>query len=955
LGEVADQLQLARPELASELRALAATALARYDTQPLDYYADDWIGLGTPEALIILDFIMEFEGFRVGLPFSPAKDVYGPSVVTLGVEIDCPRQRMWFPRLRAAAYVVVLRQALATFQQSGRVSGSDWESLLGKLQFVVQTSRWLRWALAPIAAVMHALPRQGDGRAPVFVEPTARAVAFLEQLWLPLLLSAPCWLLSRSRWSVVPLELAAASAGSVSGSDASGTLGLGGVVGELTVQRPLRESEQGAHIQVLEFRGSWEVLAHRIRTEASRTRRWLLLIDNAGAVADWNKGGRHWQVPDQALGDWFAFVLMAGAYDVDVRAVHVPGAIIIKLGHDDASRRMWEDATPLLPMQVAPEGGDGTHTAAQFWDAWQQSQVARPSPLDPFEEFCKVTPQGRNSACWVVFVYSSDSDSDGDAAPLPGSDSESSAEAGWSSEEEEWFAQRSRDATEQLTRERREAVRQALTDQPATQLLSSAEGRPCAARVCAAAHLPPSLVCSSCSRSFHWMCLGFASLKQFPVGWRCGVCEAQGSETLAAALHLDKAAAFAATAPAPKSDATDRNSIRRFARTVLELAADGGAQLAVADVLPAEPLAATPEAFALAFVVAASGTLSADPFMYNTVTTTLAGLAAWHRAKSGGQIQGPSYSWHVQRAVKALERHITDAGKPLVKRAFPAPLQHMEAMWDYFWVRIQELKRSGAAWSRLYSWTRDFGYKLLIYIAIIRPDEGYDTRFSPVYFRVAANDPEGREYCIVRAKNHQTSERWVPLRLNGPGRVSFSEWLRELESLLQQRGVTIGESTPLFGLASDPETALRSSQMLLAKLRDSLVRPALLRAGLEADIDRDWSGYSFRRGGIDAVYRELRASIADNDTLIAELMATGRWRSAASLRVYLADSSIDPSLEKHFSLLSKRGLAAAPAEGSQPRGAGASSSKRKREPPAGASKPLTAYWETVHGASSGAP
>ena len=949
LCEVASQLQLARPQLAQELRALARSASLRYDTQQLDFYADDWIGLASPLALAVLDFIMEFEGFSVGLPFAPAKDVYGPSVVTLGIEIDCPQQRMWFPRLRAAAYVIVLQQLLSACRRAKAVAGSDWESLLGKIQFVVQSSRWLRWALGPIEAVLHALPRQSDGRAPLFVFPSPLALAFLEQLWLPLLQSAPCWLLSRSRWSVLPLELAAASAGGVSGSDASGTLGMGGVVGTLTLQRPLTVSESGAHIQVLEFRGSWEVLAHRVRADGGRTRRWLLLIDNAGAVADWNKGGRHWKAPDQALGDWFAFALTAAALDLDVRAVHVPGSIIIKLGHDDASRRMWDHGTPLTPAQVPPDGASGSHTPAQFWSAWQRLAVQRPSPLDPFEEFCKVTPQGRNSGCWVVYVVSSDSDAD---APDTGS---SESEEGWDSEEEdEWFAQRTREATEQLSETRRAAVRAALTEDPLTQLHASTESRACSAQSCRTPHTAPALRCAACPRVFHWQCLGFAVLKQVPVGWRCGVCSAPGgSAVLAAVLHLDEAAAFAATAPAVNSDATHRSALRRFSRTIIALAAESGAELTVAEILPTDPFTPTAEAFALAFVVAASGTLGTERFMLNTVTTTLAGLAAWHRAKSGGQLQGPSYSWHVQRAVKALERHLAAAGTPLVIRAFPAKVVHMEAFWDYFWFRMQQLLQMGVAWSRRYGWSRDFGYKLLIFLAIIRPDEGYGTRFSRVYFRVAPEDPDGRQYCILRAKNHQTTERWVPLRSSGPGRIGFSEWLLSHEQLLHERGVTIGESTPLFGLASDPETALLSSQMLLAKLRDTLVRPALSRAGLEADVDRDWSGYSFRRGGIDAVYRELRAQIQDNTTLIAQLMATGRWKSAASLRVYLADSNIDPALERHFALLGATSRGGA-TEAEKPANA-AAGAKGKRPKEEGQSKPLTAYWQTVQQAAGGAP
>ena len=66
-----------------------------------------------------------------------------------------------------------------------------------------------------------------------------------------------------------------------------------------------------------------------------------------------------------------------------------------------------------------------------------------------------------------------------------------------------------------------------------------------------------------------------------------------------------------------------------------------------------------------------------------------------------------------------MERHLAAAGTPLVIRAFPAKVVHMEAFWDYFWFRMQQLLQMGVAWSRRYGWSRDFGYKLLIFLAIM--------------------------------------------------------------------------------------------------------------------------------------------------------------------------------------------------------------------------------------------
>jgi hypothetical protein len=65
-----------------------------------------------------------------------------------------------------------------------------------------------------------------------------------------------------------------------------------------------------------------------------------------------------------------------------------------------------------------------------------------------------------------------------------------------------------------------------------------------------------------------------------------------------------------------------------------------------------------------------------------------------------------------------------------------------------------------------------------------------------------------------------------------------------------------------------------------------------------------WSGYSFRRGGINEVYRAARANGAKGIALVSMLMGAGRWRSAASLHVYLVE--VDPQLADVFRLVMSR-------------------------------------------------
>ena len=82
------------------------------------------------------------------------------------------------------------------------------------------------------------------GSCPLLAHMSALAWAEIRDFWLPLLRAAPHWLLSRSRWSLLPPARAVFEATGVSGSDASTVKGMGGVVGGALLQRQQTATER---------------------------------------------------------------------------------------------------------------------------------------------------------------------------------------------------------------------------------------------------------------------------------------------------------------------------------------------------------------------------------------------------------------------------------------------------------------------------------------------------------------------------------------------------------------------------------------------------------------------------------------------------------------------------------------------------------------------------------------
>jgi hypothetical protein len=108
----------------------------------------------------------------------------------------------------------------------------------------------------------------------------------------------------------------------------------------------------------------------------------------------------------------------------------------------------------------------------------------------------------------------------------------------------------------------------------------------------------------------------------------------------------------------------------------------------------------------------------------------------------------------------------------------------------------------------------------------------------------------------------------------------------------------------------NPTIALRSAAVIYDNtFRDDFVRPALAWMGCTNEMWRErWTAYSFRRGGINQLYAECRATNMTDIALLANLMYRGRWKSTSSLYTYLTD--IDQPLAETFRLLMSRGNAA---------------------------------------------
>jgi hypothetical protein len=192
---------------------------------------------------------------------------------------------------------------------------------------------------------------------------------------------------------------------------------------------------------------------------------------------------------------------------------------------------------------------------------------------------------------------------------------------------------------------------------------------------------------------------------------------------------------------------------------------------------------------------------------------------------------------------------------------------------------------------------------LLAWLAVLRTNEAMDATFGSDSFKLPGAPPGHLLFAIHTAKNHRNTTRWVPLRITGPGRLSFQNAWQAHGQLLRERGIVIGPFTPLFGLAGNPLQALKSAAVIYdtAHFKTGIIEPTLTRMQRKELLTEKWVGYSFRRGGINALLREAQAAGYAPEDLITYLMVRGRWRSASAAYTYLVD--VDPALAEHFKLL----------------------------------------------------
>ena len=144
----------------------------------------------------------------------------------------------------------------------------------------------------------------------------------------------------------------------------------------------------------------------------------------------------------------------------------------------------------------------------------------------------------------------------------------------------------------------------------------------------------------------------------------------------------------------------------------------------------------------------------------------------------------------------------------------------------------------------------------------------------------------------------------MPFPRHGPGKLHFQASLARHEALLAENGFAASADLPLFGMQFSPRVQLSSVRVLFGPdFRTRVIAPALQAAGCADKIDLRWTPYSFRRGGINTIYAAARAEGVRKLDLIIVLMEAGRWRSIASLMVYLVE--IDNELANVFRLLCK--------------------------------------------------
>jgi hypothetical protein len=220
----------------------------------------------------------------------------------------------------------------------------------------------------------------------------------------------------------------------------------------------------------------------------------------------------------------------------------------------------------------------------------------------------------------------------------------------------------------------------------------------------------------------------------------------------------------------------------------------------------------------------------------------------------------------------------------------------MEYMDERTEQQVASLAPGGSAtWGKRFILSRDWLHHLMLWLAVLRTNEAMSAVFGSASFRTSTYRPGYIDFWVppLVAKNHVTVGKWVHMEFAGPGRLSFQRSLRAHELLLSERGVSVQAATPLFGLMGAPSTRLKSAKIMYSdNFVQGLILPTLIELGMSPSLAAaaKWTAYTFRRGGINDIYAQMRRDgVSDPTLVLSTLRLRGRWKSDSSLLEYLVE------------------------------------------------------------------
>ena len=353
----------------------------------VDVYVDDFVMVGPPLGVRVMNVILEDTGNTLGLEYKLSKDQCGAELDVLGAVIRIPPaggcardSTMELGEDKMKSYGEQLDVVLAAARAGATTSGGDYDRLVGKLAYAAGISRFLRERMLPLyrctGATGSGTKRQRRARVVHVYEQDVRAA--LE--WWRLALQGQEGRISRGKWDVVDEEEAWIYHHFVQRQEASawGWGGRAGASGELECVHPWTAAEQDMHITMRRLLAAVTLFEKAALIYAGEC--VVIETSDAGVAGIINSGGSH-----SAEGGMMVRRLAAvcDAYGISVRARWVshedmgddcvasmcrPGKG--ELPRTEAARATWlaavGQAAALLTAKEDAPGVDEDHKFAPF-------------------------------------------------------------------------------------------------------------------------------------------------------------------------------------------------------------------------------------------------------------------------------------------------------------------------------------------------------------------------------------------------------------------------------------------------------------------------------------------------------------------------------------------------------------------------------------------------------------